>query len=86
MNPAQQNLNLAQQNVLCISRLRTALPLQQTAPRKTTGPKKYDTRSTVQQRDNRIGKKKKPGQGRAFLTNIFSVSSFRKLGDLVRQA
>jgi hypothetical protein len=55
-------LNLAQQNSLCISRLRTALPLQQIVPRKTTGPKKYDTRSAVQQRDNRTEKRKSPAK------------------------
>jgi hypothetical protein len=44
-----------------ISRLHTAWPLQQTAPRKITGRKKYDTRSAVQQRDNGTQEKKKPG-------------------------
>jgi hypothetical protein len=37
---------------LRISLLRTALPVHQTAPRKITGAKKYDTLSAVQQRDN----------------------------------
>jgi hypothetical protein len=44
----------------------TALPVQQAAPRKITGVKKYDTRPAVQQRDNRTGQKKSPAAAGLF--------------------
>jgi hypothetical protein len=62
-----------------IALARIALPVMRTVPRKNTGMEKHDTRSTVQQRNNRTSKKKSPAEPGFFDEYLFQSVHFASL-------